>query len=70
MSPVVHPETGEMIVDRGEELTDRLEAEDGSVRDLVREVMDAGIDKLHVRSVMMCEATHGVCAGLLWPEPG
>ena len=62
LSPVVDPETGEMIVDRGEELTDRLEAEDGSVRDLVREVMDAGIDKLHVRSVMMCEATHGVCA--------
>jgi DNA-directed RNA polymerase subunit beta' len=61
LSPVVDPETGEVIVDRGEELTDRLEAEDGSVRDLVREVMDAGIDKLHVRSVMMCEATHGVC---------
>src|SRR5215210_5154960 len=61
LSSAVHPETGEVIVDRGEELTDRLEAEDGSVRDLVREVMDAGIDKLHVRSVMMCEATHGVC---------
>ena len=30
-----HPETGELIADRGEELTDRLEAEDGSVRDLV-----------------------------------
>ncbi len=62
LSPAVHPETGEVIADRGEELTDRLEAEDGSVRDLVREVMDAGVDKLHVRSVMMCEATHGVCA--------
>jgi len=62
LSPAVHPETGEVIADQGEELTDRLEAEDGSVRDLVREAMDAGIDKLHVRSVMMCEATHGVCA--------
>ena len=62
LSPAVHPETGEVIADRGEELTDRLEAADGSVRDLVREVMDAGVDKLHVRSVMMCEATHGVCA--------
>ncbi|MDF2762390.1 MAG: DNA-directed polymerase, beta subunit, partial [Thermomicrobiales bacterium] len=62
LSPAVHPETGEVIADRGEELTDRLESEDGSVRDLVREVMDAGVDALHVRSVMMCEATHGVCA--------
>ena len=35
LSPVVHPETGEIIADPGEELTDRLEAEDGSVRDLV-----------------------------------
>ena len=62
LSPAVHPGTGEVIADRGEELTDRLESEDGSVRDLVREVMDSGVDALHVRSVMMCEATHGVCA--------
>jgi DNA-directed RNA polymerase subunit beta' len=62
LEPAVHPETGEIIADIGQELTDRLEAEDGSVRDLVREVIDAGIDKLHVRSVMTCEATHGVCA--------
>jgi DNA-directed RNA polymerase subunit beta' len=61
-SPVVNPDTGEIIADRGEELTDRLEAEDGSVRDLVGELMDAGVDKVHVRSVMTCEATHGVCA--------
>ncbi len=60
-SAVVHPETGEIIVDRGEELTDRLETEDGLTRDLVREVMDAGINSLNVRSVMTCEATHGVC---------
>ncbi|MBA2597412.1 MAG: DNA-directed RNA polymerase subunit beta' [Chloroflexia bacterium] len=58
---IVHPETGEIIVDRGEEVTDRLEAEGGSTRDLVREVMDAGVEKIHVRSVMTCEATHGVC---------
>ncbi|HLL50708.1 MAG TPA: DNA-directed RNA polymerase subunit beta', partial [Thermomicrobiales bacterium] len=61
LAPVVHPETGEIIADRGEELTDRLESADGLVRDLVREVMDAGADKLHVRTVMTCEATHGVC---------
>jgi DNA-directed RNA polymerase subunit beta' len=62
-SPVVHPETGEIIADRGEELTDRLveNEEDGTVRDLVREVIDAGVERVHVRSVMHCEATHGVC---------
>jgi DNA-directed RNA polymerase subunit beta' len=62
LAPVVDPETGEIIADVGQELTDRLEAEDGTVRDLVRETIDAGIEKLHVRSVMTCEAVHGVCA--------
>jgi DNA-directed RNA polymerase subunit beta' len=62
LSPAVHPETGEIIADVSDELTDRLEAEDGSVRDIVREVIDAGVEKFHVRSVMTCEATHGVCA--------
>jgi len=60
-SAVADPATGEMIVDRGAELSDRLEQEDGSVRDLVAEVVDAGVEKVHVRSVMACEATHGVC---------
>jgi DNA-directed RNA polymerase subunit beta' len=61
LSPLAHPETGEIIADRGEELTDRLEIEDGLTRDLVREAMDAGVTGVHVRSVMNCEATHGVC---------
>ncbi|MCC7025232.1 MAG: DNA-directed RNA polymerase subunit beta' [Thermomicrobiales bacterium] len=61
-SPVVNPQTGEIIADRGEELTDRLEVPGGPPRDLVREAMDAGVERVHVRSVMMCEATHGVCA--------
>jgi DNA-directed RNA polymerase subunit beta' len=60
-APVLHPETGEVLVDRGEELTDRLETENGTVRDLVREVMDAGVETINVRSVLNCEATHGVC---------
>jgi DNA-directed RNA polymerase subunit beta' len=60
-SPIVHPETGEILVDRGEELTDRQPAENGGIRDLVGEVLAAGIDKLHLRTVMACEATHGVC---------
>ncbi|MGH2829374.1 MAG: hypothetical protein ACRDJM_02710, partial [Actinomycetota bacterium] len=42
-------------------LTDRLEQEDGPVRDLVSEVVAAGVEKVHVRTVMACEADHGVC---------
>jgi len=62
VSPVVHPETGEIIADAGEELSDRIELEDGRVRDLVGEVIAAGVQKVHVRTVMACEAVHGVCA--------
>ncbi len=60
LSTVVHPETGEIIVEGGEELTDRYAGEDGS-RDLVAEIIAAGIDRVPVRSVMACEADHGVC---------
>ena len=59
---LVDPETGELIADRGEELTDRLELEDGRSAIWSREVIDAGVEKVHVRRVMTCEATHGVCA--------
>jgi DNA-directed RNA polymerase subunit beta' len=59
-APVYHPETGEMIADRGEELSDSIELEDGSIRDLVSEVIAAHQD-VHVRTVMACEAVHGVC---------
>jgi DNA-directed RNA polymerase subunit beta' len=60
-SPVVDPETGEILVDRGEELSDRHEMPDGAMRDLVSEVMARGIEKIEIRTVMGCEATHGVC---------
>jgi DNA-directed RNA polymerase subunit beta' len=60
-SPVIHPKTGEIIVDKNEELTDRLETETGTARDLVREVIEAEVDGVNVRTVMNCEATHGVC---------
>ena len=62
LSPVINPETGEIIVNVGEELTDRLELPDGSTRDIVGEVIASGADRVHVRSVMTCEATHGVCS--------
>ena len=60
-SPIVHLETGEVIVDRNQEITERFENESGEQRDLVAEIIEAGIDKVHIRSVMTCEAVHGVC---------
>ncbi len=60
-SPVIDPTTEEVLFERGEELSDRRELPDGTVRDLVGEVLAAGVEKVHIRSVMDCEATHGVC---------
>jgi DNA-directed RNA polymerase subunit beta' len=59
-APVYNPETGELIADTGTELADNIELEDGTVRDLIAEVIAAG-QKVFVRSVLTCEAVHGVC---------
>jgi DNA-directed RNA polymerase subunit beta' len=59
-SPVYDPNTGELIADTGTELADLIELEDGSNRDLVAEVIATG-QKVHIRSVLTCEAVHGVC---------
>ncbi len=61
LAPIIHPETGEIIVEEGHELSDRLEPGDGTIRDVVGEVIAAGLDKLYLRTVMACESTHGVC---------
>ena len=58
---VVHPDTGEVIVARGVEISDRVEEEDGTQRDLVAEIAAAGVEKVFIRTVMACEATYGVC---------
>ena len=58
---LIHPETGVVIFERGTELTDRFDLPDGSQRDLVAEVMDAGVRRVFSRSVLTCEATYGVC---------
>jgi DNA-directed RNA polymerase subunit beta' len=58
---LVHPETGEILFEKGTELTDRFDMPDGSQRDFVREVLDAGVMQVISRSVLMCEASHGVC---------
>jgi DNA-directed RNA polymerase subunit beta' len=60
-SDLYHPETGEILFEKGAELTDRYDMPDGSQRDLVREVMDAGVRQVHSRSVLVCDAAHGVC---------
>jgi DNA-directed RNA polymerase subunit beta' len=61
-SAVFHPETGELIADAGETIEERLELEDGTVRDMASEIISARVDKLHLRSVMTCDASNGVCA--------
>ncbi|WP_110931211.1 DNA-directed RNA polymerase subunit beta' [Paenibacillus bouchesdurhonensis] len=48
---IKHPKTGEVIVHRNE-LIDS---------DKAHEVVDAGISKLQIRSVLSCRARHGVC---------
>ncbi len=49
---VVDPQTGEVIVARGELIEE----------DHVRRIEEAGIDRVRVRSVLMCETKFGVCA--------
>jgi DNA-directed RNA polymerase subunit beta' len=58
---VVHPETGEIIASRGDELNEFVPNEDGSFRDLVGEVIDTNLERVYIRTVMTCEAEHGAC---------
>ncbi|MEF2969062.1 DNA-directed RNA polymerase subunit beta' [Paenibacillus sp. M1] len=48
---IKHPETGEIIIHRNE-LIDS---------DKAHEIVDAGVTKLQIRSVLSCRARHGVC---------
>ena len=49
---IVHPQTGEVIVEQGEEITDEQ----------AMEVVNAGIESVAIRSVMTCHSRTGVCA--------
>ena len=52
INEIVHPDTGKVIVEK-----------DGFIDDvLAREVVDAGIKKARVRSVLACKSKVGVCA--------
>jgi DNA-directed RNA polymerase subunit beta' len=49
---VRHPETDEILVDEGEEITPKI----------ARIIEEAGIDEVEVRSVLTCESSSGICA--------
>lgn len=49
--PVVHPETGEVLMD-----TDRMMNEDDAKR-----ITNAGITSVKIRSLITCKSRHGVC---------
>ncbi|MDR2659592.1 MAG: DNA-directed RNA polymerase subunit beta' [Spirochaetaceae bacterium] len=48
---VKHPITGEIIIDVNEEITE----------DIAEKIENAGIEAVHIRTVLTCEAQHGVC---------
>ncbi len=48
---IVHPETGEVIVKRNEMID----------LDNIQKIKESGLEKLNIRSVLTCEAKHGVC---------
>ncbi len=48
---VKHPITGEVIIDVNEAITDELSSA----------IEEAGVEKVRIRTVLTCEARHGVC---------
>jgi len=50
-SPVAHPKTGKIIVDRNEEIDEQKAAE----------IINAGISRVHVRSPLSCQSNLGIC---------
>ncbi|MBR4032621.1 MAG: DNA-directed RNA polymerase subunit beta' [Clostridia bacterium] len=52
MGPVIHPETGEIIVDDDVMISDEM----------ADKIVKAGIDKVYIRTVIQCHAKYGICA--------
>jgi DNA-directed RNA polymerase subunit beta' len=48
---VRHPITGEIIIDVNEEITEKI----------AKVIEDAGVESVRIRTVLTCEAQHGVC---------
>ncbi|MBN1258174.1 DNA-directed RNA polymerase subunit beta', partial [Candidatus Peregrinibacteria bacterium] len=51
MSPIVHPKTGEVIADRGDEIDNRIASF----------VKEHKIPEVKVRSIMTCQTENGIC---------
>ena len=51
LHPAVHPETGEVICDTDHMLT----------KDDAKRIVDAGIERIEIRSILTCHSHHGVC---------
>ena len=49
---VHHPDTDELLIEAGEEITDLI----------ATQIEDAGVESVEIRSVMTCESKRGVCA--------
>lgn len=52
IDPIVHPETGKVLV----------EADAMIMEDQADEIVASGIDKVHIRTVLNCKTRHGVCS--------
>ena len=50
-SPVADPQTGEVLVERNQEIDE----------DRVQAILDAGVSEIHARSPLICESHRGVC---------
>ena len=48
---IAHPETGEILVDRNQEITEAI----------AKQIVDAGLTEIQVRSPLNCECHRGVC---------
>ncbi|MDI6846403.1 MAG: DNA-directed RNA polymerase subunit beta', partial [Candidatus Saccharicenans sp.] len=48
---IVHPDTGEIIVDMNQEITEEI----------AEKIQNLGIDRVKIRSVLTCESKNGVC---------
>lgn len=58
---VINPQTSELIVDKDTMITDEI----------ANKIVEAGIEKLEVRSVLGCRSKHGVCQNVMvwdWQE--
>ncbi|WP_214789420.1 DNA-directed RNA polymerase subunit beta' [Exiguobacterium sp. s21] len=48
---VAHPKTGEVMVEKNQLITE----------DLARDIVDAGIERVEIRTAFTCNTSHGVC---------